>query len=60
MVSLVSSPGGTFLSHTLYNSILYGPNMTNLRLEDDPNPELKVKIEKVRLIRHFKAGLTDF
>ena len=53
-------PGGNFLSPTLYNSIVYGPGMTNPRLEDVPNPELKGKIEKVRLISHFKAGLADY
>ncbi|XP_068744490.1 G2/M phase-specific E3 ubiquitin-protein ligase-like isoform X2 [Montipora capricornis] len=40
-------PGGNFLSPTLYNSIVYGPGMTNPRLEDVPNPELKGKIEKI-------------
>ena len=55
-----SGSGGNFLSPTLYNSIVYGPGMTNPRLEDVPNPELKGKIEKVRLVRHFKAGVADY
>lgn len=40
-------PGGKFLCPTLYDSVVYGPDVTNPSLEDVPTRELKEKIQKV-------------
>lgn len=67
MVSLIlvwlvvySGLGGNFLLFILYNFIVYGLSMINLRLEDVLNFELKGKIEKVRFVRYFKVGVVDY
>lgn len=40
-------PGGKFLCPTLYDSVVYGPDVTNPSLDDVPTLQLKEKIQKV-------------
>lgn len=40
-------PGGKFLCPTLYDSVVYGPDVTNPSLDDVPTLQLKEKLQKV-------------
>ncbi|CAH3133273.1 unnamed protein product [Porites lobata] len=55
-------PGGKFLCPTLYDSVVYGPDVTNPSLDDVPTLQLKEKIQKIEQstsVKELKERLYD-